>query len=47
MLKNDYCAIFLQKSYYKINNNLLIVRFYQVPITHKNTMRFYVHSISC
>jgi len=23
MLKNDYCAIFLQKGYYKINNKFI------------------------
>ncbi len=38
---------FYKKAIIKLIINLLIVRFYQVPITHKNTMRFYAHSISC
>lgn len=38
---------FYKKAIIKLIINLLIVRFYQVPITHKNTMLFYAHSISC
>lgn len=38
---------FYKKAIIKLIIDLLIVRFYQVPITHKNTMRFYAHSISC
>lgn len=38
---------FYKKAIIKLIIDLLIVRFYQLSVTHKNTMRFYAHSFSC
>lgn len=38
---------FYKKAIIKLIINLLIVRFYQLPVTHKNTTQCYAHSISC